>query len=128
MATNTTTPTQSDARRTGAGAGDADRPGGVGSTARQVADTVAGAAGEMTARLPEVAQSTRDAVGEATAMLDTRSDRTLEWIGIGLVGFALGLFAGGAARLLVLLALVPTALIGATLLDRHEAGVTPRKV
>jgi len=39
---------------------------GVTGTARQMADTVAGAAGEVAARVPDVAQGTRDAFSEAS--------------------------------------------------------------
>ena len=99
---------------------------GVGSAARQAADAVAGAAGEMTARLPEVAQGTRDAVVEATRMVDGRPDRTLELAGVGAVGLALGLLIGGAARILVILALVPVAVIAGTLLERYEGASTVR--
>lgn len=92
--------------------------------ARQVADTVAGAAGEVTARIPDVAQGTRDAFGEANRMVRGGSDQTLKLVGAAAVGFAVGLLAGGASRFLVLLALVPAGLIGATLLERTEGGQT----
>jgi phosphoglycerate dehydrogenase-like enzyme len=89
--------------------------------ARQVADTVAGAAGEVTARIPEVAQGTRDVITEANRMVVESSDQTLKLVGTGAVGFALGMLLGGANRLFVVLSLVPASLIAATLLQRVEA-------
>ena len=43
------------------------------------------------------------------------------------VGLALGLLLGGANRLLVILALIPAAAMGFTLLDRSQTGRTPVK-
>ena len=94
---------------------------GVMDTARQVADTVAGAAGEVTARLPEVASSTRDAFTEANRMVRSGSDGTLKIGGAFSVGLAVGLLLGGASRLLVVLALIPAGLIGTTLIERNES-------
>jgi hypothetical protein len=97
-------------------------------TTRQIsdlADTVAGAAGDMTARIPEVAQGTRDAITEANRMVRGGSDQTLKLIGAGAVGFAVGLLMGGANRLLVVLSLIPASLIAATLMQRiDENGAT----
>ncbi len=101
---------------------DADQ--GVAQTARQVADTVAGAAGEVTARLPEVATSTRDAFTEANRMVRSGSDGTLKIGGAFSIGLALGLLLGGANRLLVVLALIPAGLIGTTLVERAESGTS----
>ena len=80
---------------------------GVMDTARQVADTVAGAAGDVSARLPEVASSTRDAFTEANRMVRAGSDGTLKIGGAFSIGLAVGLLLGGASRLLVILALHP---------------------
>lgn len=101
---------------------DADQS--VAQTARQVADTVAGAAGEVTARLPEVATSTRDAFTEANRMVRSGSDGTLKIGGAFSIGLALGLLLGGANRLLVVLALIPAGLIGTTLVERAESGTS----
>jgi hypothetical protein len=98
---------------------------GVTGTARQMADTVAGAAGEVAARVPDVAQGTRDAFSEANRMVQGGSDQTLKLVGASAIGFAVGLLVGGASRFLVILALVPAALIGATLLERIEGGARP---
>lgn len=95
--------------------------GGMTDTAGRVADSVAGAAGELTARLPEVAQSTQGLVMEATRAVQRGSDPTLQIIGAMSIGLAVGLLVGGANRLLVLLSLVPSGLIGATLLERRNA-------
>jgi hypothetical protein len=94
---------------------------GVMDTARQVADTVAGAAGEVSARLPEVASSTRDAFTEANRMVRSGSDGTLKIGGAFSIGLAVGLLLGGANRLLVVLALIPAGLIGTTLIERTES-------
>ena len=91
---------------------------GVTDAARQVADTVAGVAGEMTARLPEAATTTRDALGEANRMVRAGSDQTLQVVGALSIGFAAGLLVGGANRVLVLTALAPAALIGTTYIER----------
>ncbi len=99
----------------------------IAGTARQVADTVAGAAGEVTARFPEAVQGTRDAFTEANRMVRRGSDQTLKLVGASAIGFAVGLLVGGANRPLVILSLVPAALIGATLLERAD-GATPAKV
>jgi hypothetical protein len=95
---------------------DAER--GVTDRARQVADTVAGAAGELTTRLPEAANTTREAFDEANRMVRSGSDQTLQVVGALSVGFAAGLLIGGANRLLVTAALVPAALIGANYIER----------
>lgn len=99
---------------------------GVSETARQVADSVAGAAGEMAGRIPEVTQTTRDAMAEANRLVHRGSDDTLKLVGAMSVGLAVGLLVGGANRLLVLASLAPAALIGATLMERNDAGVMER--
>jgi hypothetical protein len=97
-------------------------------TARSVADTVAGAAGEVSARLPEVAQSTREALAETNRLVRQGSDQSLKVLGAASVGLATGLLIGGANRLLVVAAMLPAALIGATLVERAEGTTvtTPR--
>jgi hypothetical protein len=94
-----------------------DGPAGA---ARQVADTVAGAAGEVTARIPDVAQNTRSAITEANRLVRSGSDQTLKLAAVAAIGFATGLLVGGAHRLLVIAALIPAAMISATLLERTE--------
>ncbi len=98
-------------------------------TTRQIsefADTVAGAAGDMTARIPEVAQGTRDAFAEANRMVRGGSDQTLKLVGAGAVGFAVGMLMGGANRLLVVLSLIPASLIAATLMQRADEDGTAK--
>lgn len=115
-----TATTGSDKGKTGSGSPNgADQ--GVVQTARQVADTVAGAAGEVSARLPEVATNTRDAFTEANRMVRSGSDQTLKVAGSFSIGLAVGLLLGGANRILVILALIPAGLIGTTLIERMES-------
>ena len=107
--------------RVGNGIGeDADQ--GVSHKARQVADTVAGAAGEVSVKLPEVATTARDAFTEANRMIHSGSDQTIKVGGAFSIGMALGMLLGGANRLLVVLALLPAGLIAATLIERTETG------
>ena len=96
-------------------------PNPIATGARQVADTVAGAAGEMSARLPEVAHGTKSALGDATRLVGRGSDESLRLAGAGALGVALGLLVGGAARILVLIALVPAVVIAVTLFDRSDS-------
>jgi len=115
-ATNSTTDSQSGPRRSTTSSDDQ----GIAQTARNVADSVAGAAGEVTSRIPEVTQSTKDALTEANRMVHRGSDDTLRIIGAASIGFAVGLLVGGANRILVIASLVPAALIGATMVERMD--------
>ncbi len=114
--TNSTTDSQSETKRTTA----STEEQGIAQTARNVADSVAGAAGEVTSRIPEVTQSTKDALNEANRMVHRGSDDTLRIIGAASIGFAVGLLVGGANRILVIASLVPAALIGATMVERMD--------
>jgi hypothetical protein len=89
-------------------------------TVRDVADQVKNVANEAAARLPEAAATTRDALVDAQRRIDSGSDETLSAGTLVAFGFALGLLVGGANRLLVMLALVPAAAMGLTLLDRQN--------
>jgi hypothetical protein len=89
-------------------------------TARDMADTVAGVAGDVSARLPEAAAGTGKAFDDARKLVRTGSDDTLKLVGAMSVGFAVGLLVGGANRLLVIAALVPTGLIATTLAERMQ--------
>jgi ABC-type transporter Mla subunit MlaD len=105
-------------------AGDArDR---IATTAQQAADTVAGVAGEMTARLPEAANSTKEALAEANRMVRSGSDETLKIVGALSLGFGGGLLVGGANRLLVIVALAPAVFVGSALIERMNAAGTGR--
>jgi hypothetical protein len=89
-------------------------------TAKQVADSVAGVAGEVSARLPEATASTREAFQEANRMVRAGSDETLKVVAAFSLGFAGGLLLGGAPRALVLAALVPAGLVGSEFVDRKN--------
>jgi hypothetical protein len=91
---------------------------------RQAVDRVANVAGEVSARLPEAASTTRYAFEEANRMVRTGSDETLKIVAATSIGFASGLFLGGAPRILVLAALLPAGLVGATLVERMDGSLT----
>ena len=111
--TNRSTNGQSDGDE-GQGRGfPADLPG----NARHVAEA---AAGEVANRLPAAAATTRDALGQASRQIESAPTDVLT-AGTSLsVGVALGLLLGGSNRLLVALALIPAAAMGATLLERRN--------
>jgi hypothetical protein len=96
----------------------------AGDAAQRAADTVAGVAGEVTARFPDAANSTKDAFEEANRMVRSGSDETLKIVGALSLGFAAGLLIGGANRLLVIVAAAPAALIGSALLERMNTAPT----
>jgi len=87
---------------------------------RQAVDTVAGVAGEVTARLPEAATTTREAIDEANRRVRQGSDETLRIVVGTSIGLASGLFLGGAPRILVLAALAPASLAGMALMERGD--------
>lgn len=86
--------------------------------ARDAVDTVKTTAEEAAARLPAVATTARDAIAEAGRTIRTESDDRLAGGALLTFGLALGLLVGGANRLLVIAALIPTTAMGITLLDR----------
>ncbi len=88
--------------------------------ANDVASGVRGAAETVAARLPEAAANTRAAVDEAARRIETGSDEMLTAGTTLSLGLAVGLLIGGASRLLVVLALIPAAAMGMTLLDRNS--------
>ena len=94
--------------------------GGPAQAARQVAGNVATVASEAVSRLPDATQTTRAAVEEANRAIQAGSDEMLVAGTTLSVGLALGLLLGGANRLLVILALIPAAAMGFTLLDRSQ--------
>jgi hypothetical protein len=91
---------------------------------RQAVDTVAGAASEVSARLPEAAATTRGAIDEANRMVRQGSDETLRIVVGTSIGLASGLFLGGAPRILVLAALFPAGLAGMALMERSDPSLT----
>ena len=106
---------------------DVSQNGGPAETARAVAGNVANAAEQAVSKLPEATQTTRSAVEEANRAIQSGSDEALMAGTTLSVGLALGLLLGGANRLLVILALIPAAAMGFTLLDRSQSGRTPVK-
>jgi hypothetical protein len=88
---------------------------------RDAAETVRGVANEAAARLPDAAATTRGVITDARQAIETGSDESLSAGTLVAFGFALGLLVGGANRLLVMLALVPAAAMGLTLLDRQSS-------
>ena len=95
---------------------------GAADSAREMAGSVMAAAGDAVSHLPEAAATTRDALVDANRAIRSGSDESLSAGTLVTVGFALGLFVGGANRLLVLVALIPAALMGLTLMDRQNTG------
>ena len=85
--------------------------------ARHVAEA---AAGEVANRLPAAAATTREAIGEASRQIEAAPTDVL-MAGTSLsVGVAIGLLLGGSNRLLVAMALIPAAAMGATLVERRN--------
>jgi hypothetical protein len=90
--------------------------------AGEVAGTMRGAAETVASRLPEAAATTRMAVDEAARRIETGSDEMLTAGATLSLGVAVGLLVAGASRILVVLALIPAAAMGLTLLDRNGRG------
>jgi hypothetical protein len=99
--------------------GDLDGSAGVGQTAREIAGAATSAVNDVAGRLPEAAEAARQAVGEADRLLRRSSDDSLMLSGLLTAGFAGGLLIGGAPRLLVIGALLPSIAIAAILADRR---------
>jgi hypothetical protein len=110
------------AKRPEAGANGHGQSGGPREVAGDVANGVRGAAENVAARLPEAAATTRAAVDEAARRIETGSDEMLTTGATLSLGVAVGLLIGGASRILVVLALIPAAAMGLTLLDRNGRG------
>ncbi len=86
---------------------------------RDGAGSVRDAANDVAEQLPAMAAMTRDTMGQATDVMEASSSETLMAGATLSLGLALGLLIGGANRVLVVLALLPAAAMGATLLDRQ---------
>jgi hypothetical protein len=110
------------AKRPETGANGHGQSGGPREVAGDVASGVRGAAENVAARLPEAAATTRAAVDEAARRIETGSDEMLTTGATLSLGVAVGLLIGGASRILVVLALIPAAAMGLTLLDRNGRG------
>ncbi len=88
-------------------------------SATDVAGVAREAANDAIGRLPDMAASTRSAIEDANRQIRSGSDDMLS-IGSALsFGLALGLLVGGAARLIVAVALIPAGLMTLTLFDRN---------
>ena len=81
---------------------------------------MADVANEMANRLPAAAATTRDVVGVAQRQIESSSDEMLTAGTMFSLGVALGLLLAGSSRLLVAIALIPAAAMGATLIDRRN--------
>jgi hypothetical protein len=88
--------------------------------ARDVAGKASDLAGEVASRLPAAAASTRDAITTTQLRMEATSDELLTNGTMLSLGVALGLLLGGSNRLLVAMALIPAAAMGATLIDRRS--------
>lgn len=92
--------------------------------ARNLLDDVAARAGEAVdlarARMPAVADTATAALNESARRLDESPDEVLR-LGTALAGgIALGLYIGGAPRIVVSLAMIPAAAMAFTLLGRSD--------
>jgi hypothetical protein len=88
----------------------------VAGRASEVASDVAG---EVANRIPAATASTREAINMAQMRMESSSDEMLMNGAMLSLGVALGLLLAGANRLLIALALIPAAAMGATLVDRR---------
>ena len=96
--------------------------GGAREVAGDVASGMRDAAESVASRLPEAAATTRAAVDDAARRIETGSDEMLTAGATLSLGVAIGLLIAGASRILVVLALIPAAAMGLTLLDRNGRG------
>jgi hypothetical protein len=124
MATPTYEASAKTTKATTAEAGGTSGNGSLGTTVSDAAGTVRGAAGDAVSRLPEVAATTRSAIEDANRQMRAGSDEMLTIGSVMSFGFAMGLLLGGASRLLVAVALIPSAMMGLTLLDRSSRART----
>ena len=131
MATRTEdSTTAQDNTKNGKSTDGSSRAAAVGGAVSEAASTAKVAAGDAVSRLPEVAATTRSAFEDANRQIRSGSDEMLSVGSVLSFGFAMGLLVGGANRLLIAAALVPTAMMGLTLLDRSSRSrkSTPRSV
>jgi len=108
-----------------AGTGDGSKAG----DARQLLDDAAQRAGEAidraSAQMPAVMDTASSALNESARRLEESPDEMLT-IGAALsTGIALGLYIGGANRILVTLAMIPAIAMGFTLLGRSSRAEGP---
>ena len=86
---------------------------GLADRARGAASSLNDVATDLGARLP-------DAATEVDRMIRSGSDDTLRLASVATVGFAVGMLAGGANRLLILASLVPAGLMAIALSGRKS--------
>jgi len=97
----------------------------IGDAVADVEAKVGTAASEAAARIPDVATTTRVAIEGADRGVRAASDETLAtWSALSF-GFAGGMLVGGANRLLVILAMLPTAVLTLAVFDRTSRTHTP---
>ena len=94
----------------------------MGDAVSTAAGSAAAAAGDVMSQLPVVATGARTVLVETNRQIRTGSDEILIVGGALSFGFAMGLFFGGANRLLVAGALLPAATMGLTILERANQG------
>ncbi|HEX8939343.1 MAG TPA: hypothetical protein VF763_04190 [Candidatus Limnocylindrales bacterium] len=94
--------------------------GGVSGTAKAAMGTAREAAQNVASQLPAATDTARAAMDEASRRMEASSDEMLT-VGAALAfGVTIGLFISGTNRLAVALALVPAVAMGATLMDRRS--------
>ncbi len=85
-----------------------------------VMENARGAAQNVVNQLPSAADNARQVMDQANRQMQSSSDEML-MVGTALsAGIALGLFVTGTNRLAVVLALLPSIAMGATLMDRRS--------
>jgi hypothetical protein len=92
---------------------------GAAQTARDMAGQAASMAGEVANRMPAATATAQQAIGVAQRQIESSSDEMLTAGTMFSLGIALGLLLAGSSRLLVAVALIPAAAMGATLIDRR---------
>ena len=95
--------------------------GGAASGPQPAAARVRTAASEVAERVPAAVSSAQGAVDETARALSELPTQTLMLGASFSLGLAAGMFLSGTNRLTVLLAMVPAAAMGVTLLNRQNA-------
>ena len=94
--------------------------------ARQMLDDAAQRAGEAidraSAQMPAVMETASSALNESARRLEESPDDVLTIGAAFSTGIALGLYIGGANRIVVTLAMIPAVAMGFTLLGRSSRG------
>jgi hypothetical protein len=85
---------------------------------RDAAGAVKGATEDAAAKLPGIASTSRSVFDDANRLIAASSDEMVRFGTAVSFGFAVGLMAGGANRILVAAAFVPVCMMGLALLER----------